>query len=82
EAEIPLLARIFAVCDVYDALTSKRVYKPAWTAQQAQEEIAQQAGKQFDPEVVQAFLTLVDGVRTAADDEHQGHTAQASEPKR
>ncbi|WP_198170367.1 HD domain-containing phosphohydrolase [Deinococcus arboris] len=80
-AEIPLLARIFAVCDVYDALTSKRVYKPAWTAQQAQEEIAQQAGKQFDPEVVQAFLTLVDGVRTAADDEHQGHTAQASEPK-
>jgi HD-GYP domain-containing protein (c-di-GMP phosphodiesterase class II) len=53
---IPLLARLFAVCDVYDALTSERPYKEAWTAEQARAEIAAQAGRQFDPDVVAVFL--------------------------
>ncbi|WP_407572805.1 HD domain-containing phosphohydrolase [Deinococcus altitudinis] len=57
---IPLPARIFAVCDVYDALTSDRPYKQAWPAAEAKLEIARQAGRQFDPEVVQAFLQLAE----------------------
>lgn len=56
---IPLTARIFAVCDVYDALTSQRPYKPAWSRAEAVAEIRAQAGKQFDPDVVAAFLRLV-----------------------
>lgn len=55
---IPLLARIFAVADVYDALTSARPYKPAWSREAALEEIALQRGQQFDPAVVDAFLDL------------------------
>ena len=57
--DIPLGARIFAVCDVYDALTSNRPYKIAWPEEEAKAEIARQAGTHFDPEVVQAFLTGV-----------------------
>lgn len=56
--QIPLLARIFAVVDVYDALVSVRPYKAAWTPEQARAEIARQAGVQFDPQVVHAFLEL------------------------
>lgn len=59
--DIPLIARIFSVCDVYDALTSDRPYKTAWLETEAKAEIARQAGKQFDPEVVQAFLTALAG---------------------
>ncbi|WP_161880886.1 diguanylate cyclase [Deinococcus alpinitundrae] len=55
---IPLLARIFAVADVYDALTSARPYKSAWSHEAALEEIARQRGEQFDPAVVDAFLDL------------------------
>lgn len=59
-AAIPLLARIFAVVDVYDALTSERPYKRAWTAQEAAVELRAQAGRQFDPEIVSAFLRLLE----------------------
>lgn len=55
---IPLLARIFMVCDVYDALTSIRPHKEAWTHAQACEELYDQRGRQFDPAVVEAFLAL------------------------
>lgn len=57
---IPLTARIFAVCDVYDALTSARPYKPAWTPAEALTEIAAQAGRHFDPYVVSAFLEVLE----------------------
>jgi diguanylate cyclase (GGDEF)-like protein len=57
--QIPLLARIFAVCDVYDALTSARPYKPAWTVEAALRELEAQAGKQFDPRIVTIFSALV-----------------------
>ncbi|RIH85979.1 PAS domain S-box protein [Calidithermus roseus] len=56
---IPLEARIFAVIDVYDALTSDRPYRPAWPREKALEYIREQSGKQFDPEVVAAFLELM-----------------------
>ncbi|MBN2848338.1 MAG: HD domain-containing protein [Coriobacteriia bacterium] len=57
--EIPLCARIFSVIDVYDALTSDRPYRNAWTAEDALDYIAAEAGVQFDPDVVGAFLEYV-----------------------
>jgi len=57
--DIPLNARIFAICDVYDALTSDRPYKKAWTHEEAVAEIARQSGQHFDPEVVREFLHLI-----------------------
>lgn len=54
-ADIPLTARIFSVCDVYDALTSVRPYKTTWSHEDALAEIQAQAGRQFDPVVVEAF---------------------------
>ncbi len=56
--EIPLLARIFSVVDVYDALTSDRPYKTAWHPNDAETEIVKQRGRQFDPAVVDAFLEV------------------------
>lgn len=54
--EIPLSARIVSVADVYDALTTKRVYKSAFTHERAKEIIIDGRGKSFDPDVVDAFL--------------------------
>jgi HD-GYP domain-containing protein (c-di-GMP phosphodiesterase class II) len=56
EEEIPLSARIVALADVYDALTSKRPYKEAWSHEDAVEEIKRARGKQFDPHIVDVFL--------------------------
>ena len=56
ETAIPLEARIFAICDVYDALISERPYKPAWTHDQAVEQLRLETGKHFDPNVVNAFI--------------------------
>ncbi len=55
--EIPLSARIFAVVDVWDALTSDRPYRKAWSKAEVHAYIQEQAGKHFDPEVVDAFLS-------------------------
>jgi putative nucleotidyltransferase with HDIG domain len=57
--QIPLEARIFAVIDVWDALTSSRPYREAWTNEQTLEYIQDQAGKSFDPQVVQEFLKMI-----------------------
>lgn len=64
--EIPFAARIFAVVDVFDALTSDRPYRKAWSRQEALRYIREQSGSQFDPRVVEAFLRLVDEKRTPA----------------
>jgi putative nucleotidyltransferase with HDIG domain len=56
--EIPLAARIFAVADVWDALCSGRPYHDPWPAYEARIYIQDQAGKHFDPQVVQTFLQL------------------------
>jgi PAS domain S-box-containing protein/putative nucleotidyltransferase with HDIG domain len=56
--QIPLAARIFAVVDVYDALTSDRHYRKAWTKEKALEHIRAETGKHFDPNVVEAFLRV------------------------
>lgn len=57
--EIPLPARIVSVADVYDALTSTRPYKEAFSSEKAKEIIESGAGCHFDPEVVKAFLTCL-----------------------
>jgi HD-GYP domain-containing protein (c-di-GMP phosphodiesterase class II) len=59
--KIPLGARIFAVADTLDAMTSDRPYRPATTIAVAREEIIRQSGKQFDPAVVSAFLAIDKG---------------------
>lgn len=56
--QIPLAARIFAVADVWDALTSDRPYRPAWSKAQALKYIREQAGKHFDPAVVEVFMMM------------------------
>lgn len=56
---IPLAARLFAVVDVWDALTSDRSYRRAWTNEKAREYIVAQSGKHFDPQVVEFFLELL-----------------------
>lgn len=56
--DIPLGARLFAVADVYDALTSQRPYKPSLTYEEAAAEIQKQKGTQFDPEVVATFMAI------------------------
>lgn len=57
--DIPHLARLFSICDVFDALVSPRPYKRAWTSQEARAELISQKGRQFDPELVELFLTHV-----------------------
>jgi putative two-component system response regulator len=55
---IPLSARLMALADVYDALTSKRCYKPAYPHERAVAEILEGRGTHFDPDVIEAFVTL------------------------
>jgi PAS domain S-box-containing protein len=57
--QIPLTARIFAVVDVWDALSSDRPYRPAWKSEDVLKYIRDEAGKQFDPAVVEVFLNLI-----------------------
>ena len=57
--EIPLAGRIFAVVDVWDALTSDRPYRKAWTSKKALNYIKDNNGKQFDPKIVEIFLNLI-----------------------
>jgi PAS domain S-box-containing protein len=56
---IPLAARLFAVADVFDALTSDRPYRPALSKEEAIQYIREQSGRHFDPQVVEAFLDVV-----------------------
>ena len=57
--EIPLAARIFALVDVYDALTSDRPYRKAWLSGKALDYILEQSGIYFDPKIVSAFYSLL-----------------------
>lgn len=61
--EIPIEARIVAVCDVYDALCSVRPYKAAWSSEAAVQYLTEQSGLHFDPRCVEAFLARIDTVR-------------------
>ena len=57
--QIPIVARIFAIVDVWDALTSDRPYRSAWTKEETLKYIKEQSEKYFDPQVVDVFLRLV-----------------------
>ncbi len=58
--DIPLLARILSVADAYDAMTQERAYRKALTKQEAKEELIRNAGTQFDPNIVEIFLEILD----------------------
>ncbi len=77
---IPLSARIMAVADVYDAVTSTRSYRKAWTHEKAIEMITKDAGTHFDPVVVQSFLSVIDGVLRQMAEEGEGPLTATSAP--
>jgi CHASE2 domain-containing sensor protein len=70
--QIPLVGRICAVCDVFDALLSPRPYKDPWPLQDALDELRRERGKHFDPAVVDAFMTLVDDLGALLFDDRTG----------
>lgn len=59
EKEIPLITRITTVCDVFDALMSERPYKKPWTLDQAVTYLIENAGRHFDPDVVEEFICIL-----------------------
>jgi putative two-component system response regulator len=87
--QIPLAARIVALADVYDALTTDRVYKAAYSRDIAEEIIVDGRGKHFDPDIVHAFLQITDvfhRIRQQFDDgssagpEHRGALGSEASP--
>jgi HD-GYP domain-containing protein (c-di-GMP phosphodiesterase class II) len=62
--EIPLVGRIVALADVYDALCSRRSYKEPWSEERVLEEIDKSNGKHFDPEVTEAFFKCLDVLKS------------------
>lgn len=65
--EIPLVGRIVALADVFDALTSERPYKKAWPVKEAIDYIKEMSGKQFDPELVEIFVSILPKVEEISD---------------
>ena len=65
--EIPLVARIVALADVYDALTSERIYKDCWAEEKVLQYIQMQKGKHFDPELVDILFSIYDVIRAIKD---------------
>jgi HD-GYP domain-containing protein (c-di-GMP phosphodiesterase class II) len=65
--EIPLFGRIVSIADVYDALSSVRVYKKAWTEEQVLQALKDGAGSQFDPELIDIFFENLDVMRSIQD---------------
>jgi len=65
--DIPLVGRISALADVFDALTSVRPYKKAWPVDEAVEYIKDQSGKHFDPQLVGYFLDNIEDIVSIKD---------------
>jgi diguanylate cyclase (GGDEF)-like protein/putative nucleotidyltransferase with HDIG domain len=74
--DIPLGARILAIADVYDALTSRRSYREGWTHSQAVDHITKLASTHFDPEVIDAFVKVADQIEPLA--ESSGYESSSS----
>ena len=64
EDEIPIFGRIVAVADVYDALNSRRSYKEPWDEDRVLEELRQSSGTHFDPDVIDAFFSCLDVLKS------------------
>jgi PAS domain S-box-containing protein len=62
--QIPLSARIFTIVDVWEALSSDRPYRKAWSPERIRDHLCEQKGKQFDPQVVDAFLDILENPAT------------------
>ena len=58
--EIPYLARIVSIADAFDAMTTDRIYKKKMTLEEAKEELLAGSGSQFDPKLVDIFVSIVD----------------------
>lgn len=65
--EIPVFGRVVAIADVYDALSSRRAYKEAWDEARVLEAIKVLSGKQFDPELNEAFFSCLDTIHSIAE---------------
>jgi HD-GYP domain-containing protein (c-di-GMP phosphodiesterase class II) len=65
--EIPVFGRLVAIADVYDALSSKRVYKEKWDEDQVLEELKVCSGTHFDPEMVETFFACIDSIHSIAE---------------
>lgn len=76
--EIPLGARIFAAADAFDAMTSERPYRKPLPPEMARDEILRHSGTQFDPQVVQVFLFLYEGLEKTAIADHREEHARAA----
>jgi len=63
EEEIPLGGRIVAIADVYDALSSKRVYKDPWTEDDVLNELRKLSGTKFDPDLIEAFFEILPNIK-------------------
>ena len=72
--QIPLAARIFAVVDVFDALTSDRPYRKAWRVDKAIHYIQEEKGKSFDPRVVDVFMSLKHEMGLQQDEDKNANT--------
>jgi putative two-component system response regulator len=66
--EIPFVARVTAICDVFDALISQRPYKAAWPLDQALDEVKLGAGRHFDPELTSTFVRIFPELVRIVDD--------------
>ncbi|MDR1079872.1 MAG: response regulator [Deltaproteobacteria bacterium] len=77
--EIPLAGRIVAVADVFDALMSRRPYKPAFTSDQASGIIAEGRGKHFDPDVVDIFLKDLPEILNIWNSSQEDHSKEVAE---
>jgi PAS domain S-box-containing protein len=76
--QIPLGARLFAIVDVYDALSSDRPYRQAWPQKKVRNFLQEQSGKHFDPHVVDVFLSIIgEGEGWAAKYNNQQKTARS-----
>lgn len=61
--EIPPFGRLVAIADVYDALSSQRVYKEPWDQEQVLDQLRKERGKHFDPEMIDAFFIALDSIK-------------------
>ena len=79
--EIPIHARITAMADSYDAMNSRRIYRNALPPEMIREEISKNRGKQFDPEITDVFLKLIDENRLVLDNQLSPETNAAVQPE-
>jgi len=78
--EIPLPGRLMAIIDVYDALVNKRIYKPAYTHEEALEIIAEGKGTHFDPDVTAAFFDIESTIREISGKYIGGNGIRSGQP--